>query len=92
MPDDKWLEICGRNGWVAFSHDRKFHEIEVEITAVKQHSVMCFYLPGASEDTWQKLTYLVKSYPKIVEIVHRETPPYIYRIHPSLKFEKIPLP
>jgi hypothetical protein len=26
MPDDEWLEICGKNGWFCFSHNRKFQE------------------------------------------------------------------
>jgi PIN like domain len=48
MPDDAWLEICGKNGWIVFSHDQKFHSITTEATAIKQHKVGCFYLPGAN--------------------------------------------
>ncbi|MBV9518288.1 MAG: hypothetical protein JO068_09215 [Hyphomicrobiales bacterium] len=24
-PDDQWLEMAGKSGWIVFSHDRKFH-------------------------------------------------------------------
>jgi hypothetical protein len=46
MRDDIWLEICGRRGWIVFSHDQKFHSVVAEATALKQHSVGCFYLPA----------------------------------------------
>ena len=92
MHDDKWLEICGKNGWIAFSHDRKFHAIDVEAIAIKQHNVGAFYLPGASEPRWYKLCYLVKAYPKIIDAIKKTKKPFIYRLHPSLRLERIKLP
>lgn len=80
MKDDEWLEICGKRGWVAFSHDRKFHSIDVEAEAIKQHSVAAFCLCGANDETFNKLRYFVKSYPKIISIIQSEKPPYLYRI------------
>ena len=91
MPDDEWLEICGKNGWFGFSHDRKFHEIAVEAMAIKQHSVGVFYLPGASQTTWDKLAYFVKAYPKIVECTKLKRP-FLYRVHPTTRLEKLDLP
>jgi hypothetical protein len=91
MPDDEWLEICGKNGWFGFSHDRKFHEVTVEAMAIRQHSVGVFYLPGASQSTWDKLAYFVRAYPKILERTSR-TRPFLYRVHTSLRLEQIALP
>jgi PIN like domain len=53
MRDDVWLEICGKRHWIAFSHDQKFHSINVEAMAIKQHMVGTFCLPGASEPLWE---------------------------------------
>ena len=92
MHDDKWLEICGQNCWIACSHDQKFHDISVEATAIKQHSVGAFYLPGASLPTWYKMDYLIRAYPKMAEHVKSTRTPFIYRIHPTLHFERIELP
>ena len=91
MPDDEWLEICGRNGWFGFSHDRKFHEITVEAMAIRQHRVGVFYLPGANQSTWDKLTYFVRAYPKIIEHAAKSRP-FLYRVHSSLRLEEIKLP
>lgn len=92
MPDDKWLEMCGRQKWVAFSHDRKFHAIEVEALAIRQHHVAAFTLCGANEPTWHKLGYFVKAYAKIAAIVVAERPPYLYRLHKNLALERVKLP
>lgn len=80
MRDDDWLAICGARNWIAFSHDRKFHSIEVEAAAIKQHKVACFCLCGANGETFDKLRYFITAYPKIMEIVKSSTPPYLYKI------------
>jgi hypothetical protein len=92
MPDDVWLEICGRRGWFAFTQDQKFHSIAVEATAIKQHNVGAFCLPGANETTWDKLSYFVRVYPKIVSLTNSMKPPFLYRIHPNLRIQEINLP
>ena len=60
--------------------------------AIKQHTVAAFTLPGASMGTWYKLTYLVKAYPKIMTIIEGNKPPYFYRVHPSIRIERLTLP
>jgi hypothetical protein len=92
LRDDQWLEICGKRGWIACSHDRKFHDIAVEAMAIKQHNVGAFYLPGASDPSWYKLCYLIKAYPKIDKAIKETRKPFIYRLHPSLRLERIKLP
>lgn len=91
MKDDDWLALCGQRGWIAFSHDRKFHGVEVEAEAIKQHKVAAFAICGGHEETWAKLTYFVKAYPRIMNVVSNEKPPYFYRIHPTLRLERIEL-
>lgn len=92
MKDDDWLKMCGTMKWIAFSHDRKFHKIDVEAMAIKQHSVAAFSLCGASDPSWEKLCHFVRAYPKIAEIMKTEQPPYLYRIHPTGRVEKVQLP
>jgi hypothetical protein len=91
MKDDDWLKICGERGWIAFSHDRKFHSIEVEARAIKQHSVAAFSLCGAQDDTWQKLGYFIKAFPRIVEKIGLEKPPFLYRIEPTGAVRRVEL-
>jgi hypothetical protein len=91
MKDDDWLEMCGARKWVAFSHDRKFHSIDVEAEAIRQHKVAAFCLCGANSETFEKLRYFVKAYPKILEIVQSEKPPFLYRVQKTGAFTQVKL-
>lgn len=92
MRDDEWLEICGRSGWIVFSHDKKFHSNEVEATAIKQHGVGCFYLPGASMPTFYKLQYFLRAYGRINTIASATPKPFLYRVMSSGRIQQIALP
>lgn len=89
MPDDEWLEIVGKRGWVVFSHDRKFHSEATETAAVQQHSVGCFYLPGASEVTWEKLMVFMHFYKKILQLAQTQPPPYVYDVKLNGQIKKV---
>ena len=79
-PDDEWLAKVGTKGWVVITHDRKFHKRELEIAAIKAHSVRCFYLRGGSDPTWNKVYNFVSAFPRIVEIADQVPAPFIYQV------------
>ena len=89
MRDDDWLALCGQRNWIAFSHDRKFHGIEVEIAAIKQHSVGCFYLWGANEDTFEKLRCFMGGYDAITRLARNTAKPFIYQVERNCRITKI---
>ncbi len=91
MKDDDWLRICGERGWIALSHDRKFHNIEVEAEAIRQHRVAAIALCGANDDTFKKLRYFAAAYPKIVEVVRAHTPPYFFKLETNGRLKRVPL-
>lgn len=80
--DDTWLEFVGRKGWIAFSHDEKFHKpgYETEMAAIKQFNVGCFYLWGANAVCREKALCFLKAYDKILDLVASTPRPFIYRI------------
>jgi hypothetical protein len=92
MRDDAWLEICGRNGWIAFSHDQKFHTITAEAMAIRQHNVGCFYLPGASAETFYKVQLFLKAYQRIASLAVGSTKPFLYRVMLTGKIQPVRLP
>ncbi|WP_176342572.1 PIN-like domain-containing protein [Oceanibaculum nanhaiense] len=91
MTDDAWLKICGERGWVAFTHDSKFQHLEVEALAIKQHKVAGFAIWGAQMPTWDKVCLFVRGYPKMMEIIKSEKPPYLYRLRSNARLEKVNL-
>jgi hypothetical protein len=48
VEDVEWLELCGREGWVALTKDRRVRYRRYEIAAVRRHRVRAFALAGGN--------------------------------------------
>ena len=91
-PDDEWLSTVAAEGWVVFSHDRKFHTLLPEIAAIKQYSAGCFYLPGANSRTWDKMQYFMRWFDGIKTRVDTTAKPFIFDLSTSGRFKRINIP
>lgn len=91
MPDDEWLSKVGARNWVVLSQDRRFHVNDVELEAIKQHNIKCFYLPGADKPTWALGKVFTRIFDKIVAVCDSESAPFVYEISWSGKFTRIEL-
>jgi hypothetical protein len=92
VPDDEWLAKVGAEGWIVFSHDRKFHAILPEIAAIKQHKIGCFYLWGASMPLWDKVHCFMRAYIAIKERAESAPRPFIYEVLGNGQLKQIPIP
>lgn len=92
MPDDEWLSIVGPRGYIVFSCDRKFHETQAELAAIKQHSIGCFYLWGANAHRWDQLTSFVKGFDAIVQAIDSTPRAFLYRVPKVGPLKRILLP
>jgi hypothetical protein len=92
MPDDKWMDIVGPRRWVVLTQDRKFHKLEAELLAVKQHAIRCFYLPMAKQDRWLSLCHLASRYGKMQSIAREQRPPFIFEMKQNRQFYEVKLP
>lgn len=90
--DDEWMAKVGAEGWIVFSHDRKFHNELPVRTAIKQHRVACFYLAGASIPVWNKLHCLMRGYESIMQCIRTGTPPYIFDVSYNGRLTEIMIP
>ncbi|MBM3648235.1 MAG: hypothetical protein FJX11_10635 [Alphaproteobacteria bacterium] len=90
-PDDAWLAEVGRRGWIVMSHDRKFHLDPAAMSAIKQHSIGCFYLWGAEATAWDKLTFVVHHAEKFVSLARATPKPFIYHFAKSGRISRISL-
>jgi hypothetical protein len=82
----------GAEGWIVFSHDRKFHTLLPESSAIKQHNAGCFYLPGASLPTWDKMCYFMRAYHAIAARIKVTTKPFIFELSHAGRFRRISIP
>lgn len=89
MPDDEWLEVAGKNKWVVFSHDAKWHRESANAAAIEAHKVGCFYLYGASLPNFYKMRSFAHNFDKIMEICKGERGPYIYQVTSANRLRKI---
>jgi hypothetical protein len=91
-PDDEWLSKVAAEDWIVFSHDRKFHTILAECAAIKQYSAGCFYLPGASSPTWDKMSSFMRAYDGIAQRIAVTAKPFIYNIAYDGRFTRVQIP
>lgn len=89
MPDDEWLSVVGPKGWVVIGKDWKFHLIDAELQAVRQHKIRCLYLPGSGQTRWDTYCRLIRSHKRIIERCLTEEPPYILDLKMNGQVRKI---
>jgi hypothetical protein len=87
-----WLAAVAKEGWVVLSHDRKFHTILQECSAIKQHNIACFYLWGASEPIWPKLRCFIGASSGILHRAATQQRPFIYEVTANCQFRQIAIP
>jgi hypothetical protein len=75
-----------------FSHDRKFHTLLPEVSAIKQYKAGCFYLPGAESPTWDKLCYFMSAYRGIAERISVTAKPFIFELSRAGRFKRVSIP
>ena len=75
-----------------FSHDRKFHTLLPEFSAIKQYKAGCFYLPGANRQTWDKMRYFMRVYDRISYRISVTAKPFIFELSHTGKFTQISIP
>ena len=91
-PDDVWISAVAAEGWTIFSHDRKFHTIQAEISAIKQYGAGCFYLPGASSPLWDKAVHFMKASSGIIQRASVAKRPFIYELTSNGRFKSVKIP
>ncbi len=79
-PDEDWLSLVGRYGWVALSHDRRIRYKPNELAAVSQHRVRLLIIVGTVP-----LPLLAQSFVatrnRIEAFLGRHLPPLIAKVH-----------
>lgn len=89
VPDEDWLELAGRNGWVVFMKDARIRYNRAEREAVKTHRVRCFCLSSQSLDGDEMAARFVRTLPRITSAC-QESGPFIYAVHKN-RIERLPI-
>ena len=74
-----------------FSHDRKYHKIFAEMSAIKQHNIGRFYLCGAEIQTWDKVCMFTRLSSRIIKLARTTPRTFIFNVTKAGLFETVPL-
>ena len=89
-PDEEWLEVAGRNGWLVISRDKRIRTRPGERTAIQLHSVGCFILNQRRGLTrWEYLKILAHTLDEIVECFAATPRPFIYIVYSSGEMRRV---
>lgn len=85
--DQRWLEECGRRGWVVLTKDRNIRYNLVERRALLNAGVAAFVLTSGNMSGADMASAFVKALPRIARFLRKYTPPYIAKVHKDGKVE-----
>lgn len=79
-PDEEWLELVGRRGWVAVTRDTRIRYKPNELAAVVRHRVTMLVLIGKATHP-QLATNFVRTEARIRAFLARHEPPLIGKVY-----------
>lgn len=91
-PDDVWLPLVGGWGWIVIAQDYKFHVIQAELEALKQHNIGCFYLWGAEATKWEAMRAFARGYDNIIREASRAIRPFAFKVEKHGGVNEIVIP
>ena len=79
-PDEEWLRVVGKRGWVAITHDRRIRYKPNELAAVIEHKAALLVVVGKASLP-ELADSFVASYARIERFVAEHHAPYIAKVY-----------
>jgi len=79
-PDEEWLHVVGRQGWIAITHDARIRYKPNELAAVVLHRVALLVVVGKARYPELARSF-VTTLPRIERFLARHAPPFIAKVH-----------
>ena len=89
--DDEWMADVGSRGWIVIGHDSQHHRRQVELSAIRQYDIGCFYLWGRHAPRWEKMRCFLNTYQRILDAVGSTQRPFVFRITQTGRLESVPI-
>lgn len=89
-PDEEWLPVAGREGWLVILRDKKVRTRPGEREKIMQYGVGCFILNQKQDPTrWQYLQLLTSTLDQMQEKFVETPRPFIYTVDRNGVFRKV---
>lgn len=85
--DEQWLELVGRNGWIAVTKDRRIRYRSLEMQALLESGVRTFLILGKDKSADELARQFLKASNKIHQILTNNKGPFIAKIYSDGKTE-----
>lgn len=82
VPDVEWLELCGRQGWIALTKDRRIRYRPAEIAAVRRYGVKAFVVASGNLTAADQARRLIENAERIATAC-AQVGPFLYAVHTS---------
>lgn len=82
ITDVEWLELCGREGWIVLTMDRRIRYHRAEIAAIRRHRVQAFVLTSGNLTAGQQAQRFVHNAARIAAACEASGP-FVYAVHPK---------
>lgn len=79
-PDDEWLPVVGKAGWIVLTRDKNIRRKPNELQAFKQNSVVAIVLASGQASAADTAELIVRIYPKLIRRVRAATPPAMFTV------------
>ena len=79
-PDEEWLELVGREGWIALTRDKNIRRKPNEIAAYRRYKVIGFVLASGNASAADTAALVTRLYPKIIRKAKAVKPPAMFSI------------
>lgn len=79
-PDEEWLEVVGREGWIALTRDKNIRRKTNELDAYRRHSVIGFVLASGNASAADTAALVTALYPKIIRKAKATKPPAMFSV------------
>lgn len=86
-PDEEWIPIIGRLGWIAVTSDRRILAREQQRRLLIEAKLITFFMPSGFVNLplWPQFELLVKAWPNIVSAAERARSGDLYEVQQNGK-------
>lgn len=79
-PDEEWLEVAGREGWIVLTRDKRIRWHPAELEAFRNHKVVVFALVSGNMSAVETADLISRLYLKILRLAAQAKPPVLFRV------------
>lgn len=83
--DEQWLELVGKNNWVAVTKDRRIRYRSLEMHALLESGVRTFLILGKDKSAEEMARQFLRASNKINQILTQNEGPFIAKIYADSK-------